>query len=1054
MCKSKRFVGVALIVLGISFVSAEPVAGSAAKAPSEFEGRIKFLKPLPVGITAGTAEHPELLRIESVCFDRRYANAWGVKARLGWLPVKDATWRLTIELLDEKGRVLKNSRDEPTIFTGKAGPPGQTNMQYADLDLDAMQDQGRRHATRFRISLEPSEVQITEGDIHTLEVALVDLKSREPIVNTAVVVSSSYLKDTFRRNKALYVTDSQGRCRITLIRDGLVTIGVEAQKEDYCTLAKSWSNYGSSAFGRVPIINLPQSHVLEMVRASALGGIVQDSEGKPLVEAEVHINLHLEEPSGNIHVNHAVRTDSEGCWRIDGIPDEVERFSLQIKHPDYGGDNGRNRQISGDALANVMALKHIETLDKGLMITGKVLDENEQPIAGATALLSIRSYSPIYALTDASGVFRLACSSDRSAYRETPAIIVEAPGCAPLRQNIEIQPKPEPLEFRLTGGRSIACRVLDVKGQPLAGAWTVIEPLPNNRDYSIWLKDTDDLGRFQIPNVPENDVKLTVGKSGHITIRDHILSASDDEVVITMKRAMLVHGTVTDAETGKPIPNFEIAEAYVTGTRMRTSNPTAFADGTYEVNFDEARIETRQLHVTAVGYEPVVSDKINIDEGERKIDFKLRRSDSFNDTTAGRPREQIRPTGPRRIAGTVRDEEGKPVPDAVVITCPRRGAETVTDAKGTFTLRLMRAGSMGSMLREQTTYLLVRHKERNLATAMMLDLSVSTINIELTGGAILSGKVVDVEGKGISNAELSLTFWMQNTGYRSREVTEIDESGNYEIRAVPSGHRYSVNARADGYGDKYVQVDTGNAENKRLQVEPLVLSVANLSASGIVVDDLDRPVSGIRIYAYGNGQPSRETFTDSEGQFTIENVCLGPLNIQANSQGRAPRRLHGRAQAEGGDINIKIMVYEMDERGRRVPTQPPSLVGKPLPDLKELGIDALPDGSILVCFWDMQQRPSRRCLTQLAGQARQLEDKGVTIIAVQASKLEQEALNQWIKKYNIPFSSGMVRHDEKKARFNWGVKSLPWLILTNSRHLVIDASFSLSELDERIEAAN
>jgi len=493
----------------------------------------------------------------------------------------------------------------------------------------------------------------------------------------------------------------------------------------------------------------------------------------------------------------------------------------------------------------------------------------------------------------------------------------------------------------------------------------------------------------------------------------------------------------------------------MTGTRMRTSNPTAFANGMYEVNFDEARTETRQLHVTAVGYEPVVSDQINIDEGERKIDFKLHRSASFNNVTAGRPREQIRPTGPRRITGMVRDEQGKPVPDAVATTCPRRGEETVTDAKGVFTLRLMRTGSIGSMLREQTTYLLVRQKERNLAVAMVLDLSANTVNVELTGGAILSGKVVDAEDKGIPSAELSLTFWMPSIGYRNREVTEIDEAGNYEIRAVPPGHRYSVNARADGYGGRYVQVETGDAENQRLQVEPLVLSVANMSASGVVVDDLDQPISGIRIYAYGNGQPSTETFTDAKGRFTIEGICPGPLNIQANSEGGSARRLHGRAQAEGGATNIKIVVYELDERGRRIASQPHSLVGKSLLDLKELGIDSLSadltDKKILVCFWDMQQRPSRRCLTQLAGQAQQLKDKGITVIAVQASKLEQEVLNQWIKKYDIPFSSGMIRSDEKKTRFKWGVKSLPWLILTDIKHVVTAEGFSINELDDQIQ---
>ena len=48
----------------------------------------------------------------------------------------------------------------------------------------------------------------------------------------------------------------------------------------------------------------------------------------------------------------------------------------------------------------------------------------------------------------------------------------------------------------------------------------------------------------------------------------------------------------------------------------------------------------------------------------------------------------------------------------------------------------------------------------------------------------------------------------------------------------------------------------------------------------------------------------------------------------------------------------------------------------------------------------------------------------------------------------------MVQGDEKKTRLNWGVKSLPWLILTDSRHVVTAEGFGVDELDDKIEAAN
>jgi len=396
------------------------------------------------------------------------------------------------------------------------------------------------------------------------------------------------------------------------------------------------------------------------------------------------------------------------------------------------------------------------------------------------------------------------------------------------------------------------------------------------------------------------------------------------------------------------------------------------------------------------------------------------------------------------------------LPNAIISTCPRIGNETVTNAKGAFTLKLRGApGSMGTIPGEEITYLIVRQKERNLAVAMELTPLADTVDVTLAPGAILSGKVVDVEGKPIPSAELSLTFWTSSIGYSNREVTEIDDAGNYEIRALPTGQKYSVNASADGYGRRNLLINTGDG---RVEVDPLVLSVANLSASGIVVDDFDQPLSGFRIYAYGNGQPSRETFTDTKGRFTIENVCPGELSIQANSEAGSTWKFHGQAQAKGGATDIKIVVYELDQRGRRVPKQPPSLVGKVLPDLEELGIDVIPGDlagkRMLVCFWEMNQRPSRNCIAQLAKQAEQLKNNGVTVITVQASKIDREVLNQWVEKNNIPFPVGIVQGDAEKVCFAWGVQSLPWLILTlnDSRHIVTSEGFRLADLNDKIKA--
>jgi len=44
----------------------------------------------------------------------------------------------------------------------------------------------------------------------------------------------------------------------------------------------------------------------------------------------------------------------------------------------------------------------------------------------------------------------------------------------------------------------------------------------------------------------------------------------------------------------------------------------------------------------------------------------------------------------------------------------------------------------------------------------------------------------------------------------------------------------------------------------------------------------------------------------------------------------------------------------------------------------------------------------------------------------------------------------MIQGDEEKTRFNWGVNSLPWLILTDKNHIVVAEGLVLDELDDTV----
>lgn len=137
---------------------------------------------------------------------------------------------------------------------------------------------------------------------------------------------------------------------------------------------------------------------------------------------------------------------------------------------------------------------------------------------------------------------------------------------------------------------------------------------------------------------------------------------------------------------------------------------------------------------------------------------------------------------------------------------------------------------------------------------------------------------------------------------------------------------------------------------------------------------------------------------------------------------------------------------------------PAKLLGRPLPKLDGIRISLsaaqTEKKAILLCFFDANQRPSRHCITQLAKKASELKEKGITVVVVQAAQIEENTLKEWINKSDIPFPVSIIAAGIEKAPFTWGVRSLPWLILTDRRHIVTAEGFGLDELDAQIGRSN
>jgi protocatechuate 3,4-dioxygenase beta subunit len=136
--------------------------------------------------------------------------------------------------------------------------------------------------------------------------------------------------------------------------------------------------------------------------------------------------------------------------------------------------------------------------------------------------------------------------------------------------------------------------------------------------------------------------------------------------------------------------------------------------------------------------------------------------------------------------------------------------------------------------------------------------------------------------------------------------------------------------------------------------------------------------------------------------------------------------------------------------------QPGALLkGNVLPKFDAIDIDFAPENNkdrmLLVCFWDVGQRPSRHLLSELAKRAKHLDDQGITTICIQASPVDRDFLSSWVRQHKIHFPIGRITGDIPKVRSDWGAESLPWLILADPENIVRARGFDIGELDDKAE---
>ncbi len=318
------------------------------------------------------------------------------------------------------------------------------------------------------------------------------------------------------------------------------------------------------------------------------------------------------------------RTDRQGRWHIDLIPAgfDLGRLHFVFEHPDFLSSIDASNNQPTATPGELRSESGVSVLRPGIAVSGRVLDREGHLIAGASVRLNERARA-VDVVTDSAGRFLF-----KNAAAGASFVTAQAAGRAPEMQPVMVGPGLPPVELRLGPGNTVRGRVVDSRGQPIAGAiaaaseWRELQAL-------TWRSETDADGRFLWNDAPADAVLVSASKPGYSATYT-TMKPSENEHVVKLARQLLIRGTVTDAETGRPVGTFTVVPGMGIGGDQTNWMP-GFARthhrGRYEFPFDGLGVQPLRARIEAEGYRAAISPFYEINAGEQVFDARLERGE-------------------------------------------------------------------------------------------------------------------------------------------------------------------------------------------------------------------------------------------------------------------------------------------------------------------------------------------------------------------------------------------------------------------------------------------
>jgi protocatechuate 3,4-dioxygenase beta subunit len=585
-------------------------------------------------------------------------------------------------------------------------------------------------------------------------------------------------------------------------------------------------------------------------------------------------------------------SSSDGSYRFEHLP--PGKFDLSVTASGYAPQRVPGLEVSAAQAATF----GLVSLERGAIVEGEVVDRGGQPLAGATVFV----HPPGAAGARGDAVLRFASEAE-----ETRQGVSGADGSFTVRgltpgataevtvrregfvtqtvTHVELPPA-APLRIVLEPSARVSGRVVDDRGEPIAGATVTVRApdaaLPVGLEGR--LVETDVAGTFVLLDLAAGPIAISAMARNHLSSEPLLLDlgarADVQDVELTLRRGATIEGVVLTS-SGQPATAARVTlNSGITPERMleREIAGSARTDGEGRYRLEGIPAGPQALSASQEGYRTAIRDLV-VQPGANQLDFRLAEG--------------------LRVGGRVIDRGGAPIAGAAVSLMMTSGSgamhNEMSAPDGTFRFTGVAPGRF-----------IVSAQREGFATAreeiQLADRAIEDVELQLgQGGGAITGQIMGLTPGDLPSLQIT-AMKRPYAGMDGLRDGRADDHFTYRVEGVFPGD-WSVTARLpDG---RQVQRNVTIAEGAG-DVQADLEFARGVTLSGHVRRD-SQPVADARLQATGvAGTSSGSATTDASGAFRIEGLRPDTHKVTVTVPRSGQRHERMVALTSDQDIDIEL----------------------------------------------------------------------------------------------------------------------------------------------------